>query len=208
MPILTHKCPHCSTEHMGLRVVASSNYDSTHWIAHLHCPKCLGPSAAKLYQTMGASGVDTVMRSQGEVTSFGWGLDEFWPAAPGPRIPEYLPQDVERIYLQAERNFLVTGNEEASGTMYRKALDVALTHAAPSVTGTLAARIKKLVEDKVLTVSLGEWATQIRLLGNESAHEADQPTREELEALRNFSDLLLRYLITLPAMVLARTGPR
>ena len=56
----------------------------------------------------------------------------------------------------------------------------------------------------MLTESLGEWADQIRLLGNDSAHELDQPTREDIEALRNFSDLVLRYLFTLPAMVAAR----
>ena len=78
---------------------------------------------------------------------------------------------------------------------------------APSVTGLLKPRIAKLVQQNLLTPALGEWAEQIRLLGNEAAHEIDQPTREEVEALRNFSDLVLRYLFTLPAMVAARKAP-
>jgi hypothetical protein len=32
--------------------------------------------------------------------------------------------DIVRIYLQAESNFRIEGNEEAAGTMYRKALDI------------------------------------------------------------------------------------
>jgi hypothetical protein len=118
-----------------------------------------------------------------------------------------LPPEVERVYLQAERNFPISGNEEAAGTMYRKALDVGLTIIDPSVTGTLKARIATLVRKNLLTPALGEWSDQIRLLGNEAAHEIDQPTREEVGALRNFSDLVLRYLFTLPAMVTARKAP-
>ena len=118
-----------------------------------------------------------------------------------------MPSEVERVYLQAERNFPISGNEEAAGTMYRKALDIGLKIIDASVTGTLKARIAKLVQQNLLTPALGEWAEQIRLLGNEAAHEIDQPTREEVEALRNFSDLLLRYLFTLPAMVAARKAP-
>jgi hypothetical protein len=78
---------------------------------------------------------------------------------------------------------------------------------APAVSGTLKFRIAELVKQNLLTPSLGEWADQIRLLGNDTAHEIDQPTREEVEALRNFSDLVLRYLFTLPAMVAARKAP-
>jgi hypothetical protein len=143
----------------------------------------------------------------GDLTQYNWQLSFFWPDAPGPLIPENLPSDVERVYLQAERNFPIAGNEEAAGTMYRKALDIGLKIIAPSVTGVLKARIATLVKQNLLTPSLGEWADQIRLLGNDTAHEIDQPTREELEALRNFSDLVLRYLFTLPGMVAARKAP-
>lgn len=137
----------------------------------------------------------------------GWNLFNFYPEPGKPVIPEHLPPDIGRIYLQAERNFPTEGNEEASGTMYRKALDVGLKLVAPEVAGNLAQRIDKLVEKHLLTESLGEWSHQIRLLGNDTAHEIDQPTRDELTALRNFSDLVLRYLFTLPNMVSQRKAP-
>ena len=136
-----------------------------------------------------------------------WKLVDFWPVPPPLQIPEHLPKEVERVYLQAERNFPIMGNEEAAGTMYRKALDIGLKIIAPNVTGVLKTRIAELVKQNLITPSLGEWADQIRLLGNDSAHEIDQPTREEVDALRNFSDLVLRYLFTLPAMVAARKAP-
>src|SRR5262249_47705168 len=148
------------------------------------------------------------LQGQGrDVSQCGWQIVSFWPAVPGPRIPEHLPPEVERVYLQAERNFPIKGNEEAAGTMYRKALDVGLKIIDPAVKGTLKDRIEALVKQHRLTPSLGEWAQQIRLLGNEAAHEIDEPTREEVIALRNFSDLVLRYLFTLPAMVAERRKP-
>ena len=208
MAILTHKCPHCLTEHMALRSVASTGMGGWNCALHVVCPKCQFPSCAHL-RSSGQNPVqpDKVHSQPGDLAQLGWAIETVWPAPPSLLIPENLPADVERIYLQAERNFPVTGNEEAAGTMYRKALDVGLKIIAPDVTGVLKARIEKLVSKTLLTPSLGEWADQIRLLGNDTAHEIDQPTREELEALRNFSDLVLRYLFTLPAMVAARKAP-
>jgi hypothetical protein len=81
------------------------------------------------------------MAHSGDVLTVGWRIDSFWPEAPGPLIPELLPPDVERVYLQAERNFPIAGNEEAAGTMYRKALypnSEILTHGAQRCAGMIA----------------------------------------------------------------------
>jgi Domain of unknown function (DUF4145) len=134
----------------------------------------------------------------------GWEVREFWPAVPGPLIPENLPPDVERIYLQAERNFPTVDNEEAAGTMYRKALDVGLKKIDPAATGMLKAKIKKLAAEGKLTADIAEWSDHVRDLGNEAAHEEEPPTRAELADLRSFTEMVMRYLFTLPAMVLAR----
>lgn len=140
----------------------------------------------------------------GDVLSFPFKIVGFWPAAPGPIVPDGLPPAVDRAFLSAEKNFGIEKMEEAAGMMYRRALDVGLKVIAPDVDGSLYQRIEKLVANHTLTKALGEWAHEIRLLGNESAHDEDAPSREDLTALRNFSDLVLRYLFTLPAMLEAR----
>ena len=204
MSTFTHKCPHCLTEHIALQIVAATPLSVNDGFIHLSCPKCHHPSCARIGLARGG-GLDfnNFMANQADIVAW-WKEKSFWPEPPAPHIPAHLPNDVARIYLQAERNFPVEGNEEAAGTMYRKALDTGLRIAAPDMTGPLNKRIDKLVETHLITSSLGEWAHQIRLLGNESAHDIDQPTRDELTALRDFSDLVLRYLFTLPAMVAAR----
>lgn len=88
--------------------------------------------------------------------------------------------------------------------MYRKALDVALKKIDPTATGVLKTRIKKLAAAGKLTPDIAEWSDHIRDLGNDAAHEEEPPTREELAALRSFTEMVMRYLFTLPAMVAAR----
>src|SRR5262245_32716139 len=184
MAILTHKCPHCLTEHIALNVVAVTELPNWHCVVYLRCPKCSRPSCAvmNLPDTRNAITWNNLQGQQGDLTQYRWQITSFWPSVPGPLIPDHLPSDVERVYLQAERNFPIKGNEEAAGTMYRKALDISLKIIDPAVKGTLKDRIEALVKQHRLTPSLGEWAQQIRLLGNEAAHEIDEPTREEVIA--------------------------
>jgi hypothetical protein len=72
---------------------------------------------------------------------------------------------------------------------------------SPDASGTLAARIKKLAAEHKLTPAIAEWADHIRELGNESAHEDKPPSKEDLTALRSITDMVMRYLFTLPKMV-------
>jgi hypothetical protein len=142
MAILTYKCPHCLTEHIGLRVIAITPSQPGAAV-HLSCPKCNKPSSAVIVTNRPIGSIvprDNLTQLPGEITEHGWAIEEFWPAPPGPIIPELLPPEVERIYLQGERNFPVAGNEEAAGTMYRKALDVGLKIIDPAVTGVLKVR--------------------------------------------------------------------
>ena len=149
-----------------------------------------------------------LMQHQGDILNVGWTIAKFWPEPPGPIIPELLPPDVERVYLQAERNFPINGNEEAAGTMYRKALDVALKKIDPTLSGMLGPRIKKLADAGKLTPDIAEWSRTIKDTGNDAAHEEAPITRDELTHLRSFSEMVLRYLFSLPGAVKKRRGEK
>jgi uncharacterized protein DUF4145 len=115
---------------------------------------------------------------------------------------------VARVYLQAERNFVVEGNEEASGTMYRKALDIGLKKIDPSLSGMLGPRIEKLAAQGKLTADISVWSKTIKDDGNEAVHDEDPITRVQLKELRNFSEMVLRYLFSLPNAVKKRRGEK
>jgi hypothetical protein len=206
MAILKHQCPHCQTHDIGLNSVAWTRIDQGQIIAYLSCPRCNMPSAAHLVQ-MGPSNI-TPESFGGDPTTAGWKIMHFWPDVPAPLVPEYVPPEIVRVYLQAERNFPMEGNEDAAGTMYRKALDIALKKIDASLTGMLGAKIKKLAASGKLTTDLAEWSDHIRDLGNDAAHEETPLTRKELEDLRGFTEMVLRYLFTLPNMIKKRRGEK
>ena len=90
--------------------------------------------------------------------------------------------------------------------MYRRALELGIKAAYPTLSGSLAARIKNLVRDHHLPAPIGDWLDQVRVVGNDGAHEMDGVTRDDLEAARGFVDTALRYIFTLPAQIAARRG--
>ena len=100
----------------------------------------------------------------------------------------------------------LNGNWDAAGTMFRKAIDVGLKIKFPEIKGKLYIRIKKAEEARGLTPELAAWAHQIRLDGNDAAHEEEPFTKEEAESLHTFTDLVLRYLFTLPGMLAEAQG--
>lgn len=210
MGILTYTCPHCNTAHMGLRLMAYNEIrNSNDFAIYLHCPKCDLPSGARIgteHSGKGRTELNTLMKMDKEITHHNWRLKAFWPEPPAPLIPDFLPPDIGRVYLQAERNFPVQGNEEAAGTMYRKALDIGLKKIDPQASGTLGQKIKKLAANGKLTVDIETWSGNVRDLGNDAAHEEEPLSREELGTLRNFTEMVLRYLFTLPNMVKKRKG--
>ena len=187
-------------------MVAFNAFDGLSGSAHFDCPKCLQPSCA-IMEGDGRVGMNSWTGHSGDVAQLGWEVKQFWPEVEGPLIPENLPPDVERVYLQAERNFPMVGNEEAAETLYRKALDIGLNKIDSETKGVLATRIKKLADDGKLTADIQEWSSHIRVLGNEAAHDEQPPTRDELKDLRSFTEMVMRYLFTLPAMVRARKPP-
>ena len=129
-----------------------------------------------------------------------------WPLGAAAAIPDDLPDDVERAFRQAEANFAATECEEAAAMMYRRSLELALKIAFPDLKGSLAARIRTLVDDHHLPRTIGDWLTQVRLIGNDGAHDIDGVSRPDLEDARGFVDMALRYIFTLPSQVAARRG--
>ena len=82
--------------------------------------------------------------------------------------PEEWPDEIGRYWLQARRNIL-SENWDAAAVMARSALQLALRNKNASG-NSLKQEIDDLAEKGILAPIMKEWAEQIRLLGNESAH--------------------------------------
>lgn len=173
---------------------------------HLTCPNCGQPSAVEVEadsgQPMQLGQVAGVVLT---INQIGWHVARIWPEPPAPRLPEHLPDPVAKAYLAAERTFAQPELEEASAGSYGRALDIATKLYAPEHSSlTLYSRIKKLAAEHRITAELAEWAHAIRLIRNDALHGIDSITRDELKAIRGFTETVLTYLFTLPGMLKAR----
>ncbi|MDX7953742.1 DUF4145 domain-containing protein [Lichenihabitans sp. Uapishka_5] len=234
MGILVHTCPHCRTERIALEIGGETVQGATEYSrnAFLNCPKCKQPSCAvfsvivrKPFGVVGqqsnnpAHNMDLMRRAvnqqgvpaNGDPTDQNWDLTSLWPEVPKPRLPDSLPDEVAKAFLAGERNYPQENMEEAAAGSYRRALDVGTKHLANEMPDAddfarqqLNNRIEMLRARGRLTQDLADWSHQIKGLGNEAMHAMDGITREELTALRGFTELVLTYLFTLPGMLAAR----
>lgn len=76
---------------------------------------------------------------------------------------------------------------------FKKTLDPAETK------GMLKERIDKAAKKGLIPPSITEWSHHVRDVGNEAVH--DEITMEEARELLAFTEMLLRCLFTIPAMV-------
>lgn len=88
--------------------------------------------------------------------------------------------------------------------MYRRALETALKITFPQARGSLYDRIIALVRSHDLPPAIGEWAHEVRAIGNDAAHDLDGLTADDMTAARNFVDAVLRYAISLPREIAIR----
>ncbi|WP_418610197.1 DUF4145 domain-containing protein [Gluconobacter cerinus] len=127
---------------------------------------------------------------------------EISPSYPTPDIPEYLPQTIERSFAEAERS-RISGNILAAGMTYRRALEMATKDKARDLPERkiLAQRIELLAKENRLTPALADWANHIKDLGNEAAHDEDEPTEADINALAALTRMTLIYLYEMPERV-------
>ena len=83
--------------------------------------------------------------------------------------------------------------------MFRKALEVALKVKFPDLNSswTPYKRIEQAAKNNKLTPELAEWAHQIRVLGNDAAHE-EVFTQAQAREMSAFTEIMLQYMFTLP----------
>lgn len=124
------------------------------------------------------------------------------------KIPEGLPEKVQQVFHEAERAFegKIWG---AAAMQFRKALEQACKDKGQS-SGKLYNKIEGLEQNGLITADLKDWAHEIRIIGNEAAHDDPLPEEEakkEAEDIRVFSDLFMTYVYTLPQKLNERRNP-
>ena len=127
-----------------------------------------------------------------------------FPMRFSPSAPPHTPPNVARYFIQGMDN--LAKNWDAAGMMFRETLEEALKELLPDLSGkSLSSRIKEAAAQQALTPDLADWSHHIRLEGNKAAHDGPYK-EEEARELGAFTEMVLRYLFTLPGMVKEKRG--
>lgn len=198
MPIIKQTCPHCRTR--GVAFTAATEWHTPKGRRALfHCGSC---SEGIIREFISANQLSQL---GGDLANHNVVLGEQWPTAPSGDAPEDTPSNVARFFEQGTSS-LESSNFDAAGMMFRKTLEAATKILDADLAGkTLVKRVDALTSSGRLTEDMAKWAHEVRLGGNDAAHEEEPFSMEEALALKNFTENFLRYVFTLPAAVERRS---
>lgn len=128
----------------------------------------------------------------------------FWWPFQGMNLSSDIPEDIQEILQEAKTTFSAQCYR-ASAVMSRRTLE-AITVDKGETEGVLANRIKNLVKTGVLDKNLGDWATEIRLIGNSGAHfdPIKNVEKEDASQIILFIEELIKYVYVMPAEIARR----
>jgi Domain of unknown function (DUF4145) len=157
-----------------------------------------------LYECLNCTGFVHVLWSAAEFSQSLYSYQVLpWPVKGKPEPSENWPCGMTRFWIQAH-DTLTNENWDAANVMARSALQF-IVRDKGAVGGNLSAQINDLVTKGILHPLMKDWATEVRLLANESAHpEAPMPadmTPQDVRDIVHFLDLLLFYLYDLPKQI-------
>ena len=199
MAVFKENCPRCGTQNVAFTILHETLCDQhgSFWDTFAQCGYC-NRGIVATFETYNKRAPSVAFR-QSRLLSIA-------PPLPDTGAPNYTPQNVARFFEQAMDN--LSSNWDAAGGMFRKALDTGLKSKFPKMKGTLYARIEEAAKKQDLTPELAKWAHEIRLGGNDAAHEEELFSEKEAKNLAVFTQLVFQYLFMLPGMLSeARSDP-
>jgi hypothetical protein len=207
-------CPHCFAQRIGFLIAwehrrqpKQSQAIGTKTIACMMiCSGCQGGIIGVFEKRHGVPGPDTINQCQSDPRDQGWIMADCYRSPSPPRVPSHVPFPLSSYFAQPVDS-LKRGNNDASGMMSRKVVDVSTEELLGQESNNyrdLRGRIDALAANGRITAELQDWAHQIRLGGNDAAHEYDPYSPEEAEEQLDFAELYLTYVYTLPARLAER----
>ena len=199
MAVFKENCPRCGTQNVAFTILHETLCDQhgSFWDTFAQCGYCNRGIVATF---------ETYNKREPSVAFGQSRLLSIAPPLPDTGAPNYTPQNVARFFEQAMDN--LPSNWDAAGGMFRKALDTGLKSKFPKMKGTLYARIDEAAKKQDLTPELAKWAHEIRLGGNDAAHEEKLFSEKDAKNLAVFTQLVFQYLFMLPGMLSeARSDP-
>ena len=193
---LSGDCPHCHTKKVALRIRDGARWGEDRFDMFAQCGHCNRGVIA----TFSISTDSPIANALKHTLFSGIAPTEMFPVWLPPSAPPHTPDNVARYFVQGMDN-IQSENWDAAGAMFRETLESAIKNKFPSLSGTLFSRIDEAAKQHALTPDLAKWAHHIRLEGNKAVHDTGPYEEEDAKSLAAFTEMVLRYLFTLPGMV-------
>jgi len=212
MPSLIVECPHCGAEKIGFNLMyqmpstITPKNMSKRFRVYMSCSNCEEAVIGTFDKPVNVGSPQEPLTCPIDPRILGWILTSTYPTPTPKPCPDCTPENLKKIYLQAA-NAHRRGDPDASGAMSRKVVDVSTQQLLGEKSKDyrdIRGRIDALAADNKLTPDLKDWAHQVRLGGNDAAHDLDPFTPEEADELLNFAELYLTYVYTLPGRLKER----
>ena len=128
----------------------------------------------------------------------------FWWPFQGMNLSSDIPTEIQKTLQEAKITFSAQCYR-ASAVMSRRTLEAITVNKGESE-GVLAKRIKNLITKGILDKNLGDWATEIRLIGNSGAHfdPINNVEKEDANQIILFIEELIKYVYIMPAEIARR----
>jgi len=178
-----------------MKFVCSSVYEDEHFPMDLSSEgksyqgkmfvsKCIGCGRLAIYDDRGAELDDSLFSK----------AMRLYPS--NVTINRSIPDEVREIYISALK--VKNIDSDAFVLLVRKALEV-ICKIEGINKGNLSSKLQKLKSAKNLPDSVMEAANQLRLIGNQAAHDVERVHPLNAELIEDFFQVLLDYLFLLPA---------
>lgn len=207
MGILTTNCPHCGTQSVGFQIIFSKTPKDNSYNQHNCLAVCGGCLRPICFIAVRNDSTETPHQFVGNISGK-YQISQTWPLPKPIAIPPHCPKAVSGRFNEGEQAF-ERKNWNAAVAMYRSALDIATKEMVPEAASKLmAARLKWMLDNGRLTQDLFDWASHVRIGGNEALHDPDDFGEGDAKPLRYFTEMFLRYVYELPGEVARLRGAK
>lgn len=197
MAIFIAQCPYCLTDKMTfvassiLTIETDQNNQSKVILCNSHCPGCLKPVGAwaqfirdptkqRQWQP------NELMQKNELLSASGYSVIDVWPKKQLILAPAHLPDEISRVFIQAEGCAMRSDND-AAAVMYRRSIELSLKDKDSAATGMLGKRIDHFREFGI-TKDVAQWAHIVRLIANEAAHVRESLLRKMCKTSRHLHE--------------------
>jgi Domain of unknown function (DUF4145) len=209
MSILTTVCPHCTIDQpLSVKQVYVCRDDDVAVFAV--CPRCDKPVAAVIEpgpdRTATAEWFSAAWPENFDLLTYSnWEIRYLFPKLQQKQAPEHTPADIARIFKQA-CSAQSRGELEAAAILFGKTLEVAIKQLDPEAKGTLKQRIDQMAQKSKIPNDVVTWATEIRIVRNDAAHQLEEPNLQDVAEIQEFTEAFLMFVFTMPKKIATRNS--